>query len=110
MTRSVPRSLSSSTSTSTSNNTPHSAATKKPFRPPLARPASEAAASQATTAVPPIKPQISLTSSHSRDSQRRLLQEDGSGKKGSGADPDSSFDISFDFDPEALEAAMKKYD
>jgi hypothetical protein len=27
-----------------------------------------------------------------------------------GADPDSSFDLSFDFDPEALEAAMKQYD
>jgi hypothetical protein len=26
------------------------------------------------------------------------------------ADPDSSFDLSFDFDPDALEAAMKKYD
>ena len=104
MTRSVPRSFSSSSS----NNTPHSAATKKPFRPPLARPA--ALASEGTTTIPAAKPpQIPPTASHSHDSQRQRRQEDG-GKKGSGADPDSSFDFSFDFDPEALEAAMKQYD
>jgi hypothetical protein len=67
------------------------------------------AASQATTVPAATKPQIPPTSSHSRDSQRQRRQEDGN-KKGSGADPDSSFDISFDFDPEALEAAMKQYD
>ncbi|KAF8489470.1 hypothetical protein F5888DRAFT_1638609 [Russula emetica] len=105
MTRTVPRSFSSSLS---NNNTPHSAATKKPFRPPLARPAATATASQTTT-VPSAKPQIPPTSSRSHNSQRLRRQEDG-GKKGSGADPDSSFDISFDFDPEALEAAMKQYD
>lgn len=108
MTRTVPRSFSSSSN----NNTPHSAATKKPFRPPLPRGAAAVAASQATT-VPAAKPQIPLTTSshsHSHDSQRQRRQEDG-GKKGSaGADPDSSFDLSFDFDPEALEAAMKQYD
>ena len=97
MTRIVPRPFSSSPS----NNSPHSAVTKKPFRPPLVRPS--AAASQA-------KPQIPHTSSHSYDSQRQRRQEEGSSKKGSGADPDSSFDLSFDFDPEALEAAMKQYD
>ena len=109
MTRTVPRS--SSSSSSNNNDRPHSAATKKPFRPPLVRPTAAAAGttSQATTVPAARKPQIRPTSSHSRDSQRQRRQED-SGKKGSGADPDSSFDISFDFDPEALEAAMKKYD
>jgi hypothetical protein len=115
MTRTVPRSFSSSSSSSNNNNnnTPHSAATKKPFRPPLARPSAAAAASQATTvSAAATKPQIPPTTSshpHSHDSQRQRRQED-AGKKGSGADPDSSFDLSFDFDPEALEAAMKQYD
>jgi hypothetical protein len=93
MTRTVPLSSSSN------NATRHSAAIKKPFRPPLAaRPAPTA-----------------ITSSH-RELQRRQQQhqqrqkEDAGKKRGSGADPDSSFDVSFDFDPEALEAAMKKYD
>jgi len=108
MTRSVPRSFSSSSSSSNNIKTPHLAAPKKPFRPPLARPAAAAAASQATT-VPATKPQIPPASSYSRDSQRQRRQQDSS-KKGFGADPDSSFDISFDFDPEALEAAMKQYD
>lgn len=101
MTRSVPRSFSSS-----SNKTPHSAAMKKPFRPP--QPRSATPTPQATT-VPVAKSQIPPTSSHSHNSQRLRRQED-RGKRGSGADPDSSFDISFDFDPEALEAAMKQYD
>ena len=105
MTRSVPRPLSSSSSPF--NNTPHSAATKKPFRPPLARPAAAAAASASQAAA---KPPILPNSSHSRDSQRQRQQEEGGSKKGFGADPDSSFDLSFDFDPEALEAVMKKYD
>ncbi|KAH9959237.1 hypothetical protein BC827DRAFT_1156414 [Russula dissimulans] len=69
------------------SSSPHSAAVKKPFRPPLAR--------AAPVATPKPGPQP----------QRR--QED---RKSAGADPDSSFDISFDFDPEALEAAMKKFD
>ena len=112
MTRTVPRSFSPS-SNNNNTNTPHSAATKKPFRPPLARPSAAATASQATT-LPAVatKSQIPpTTSSHSRshDSQRQRRQED-AGKKGSSVDPDSSFDLSFDFDPEALEAAMKQYD
>ena len=101
MTRSVPRSFSSS-----SNKTPHSAATKKPFRPPLPR--SSTPTPQAT-AVPEAKPQIHPTSSYSHNSQRQRRQED-RGQRSFGADPDSSFEISFDFDPEALEAAMKQYD
>jgi hypothetical protein len=31
-------------------------------------------------------------------------------EKSFGTDPDSSFDLAFDFDPDELEAAMKKYD
>jgi hypothetical protein len=52
-------------------------------------------------------PQVpSVTPSHAaKPAQQR--PEDGND---AGADPDSSFDISFDFDPEALEAALKKYD
>ena len=96
MTRSVPL--------SSSNSTRHSVAVKKPYRPPLARPA---AASPAT--VRQVRPTPAITSSHHK-SQRQQRQEWDGTKKGSGADPDSSFDLSFDFDPEALEAAMKKYD
>jgi len=72
------------------SSSPHSAAVKKPFRPPLAR---------ATTP-------IAAHGQHEPKSAQQR-QED---KKSSAADPDSSFDISFDFDPEALEAAMRKFD
>ncbi|KAI0298929.1 hypothetical protein BC826DRAFT_89458 [Russula brevipes] len=88
MTRSVSRAPS---------NAPHSAASKKPFRPPLTRSARPPSTmSQAPSATP---------SRAAKPAQQR--QEDGND---AGADPDSSFDISFDFDPEALEAALKKYD
>ena len=96
MTRSVPLS-------SSSNSRCHSAATKKPFRPPIARPAVTSAA------VRQVSP-TSATSSRHHEPQRQQRQKEDGSKKGSGADPDSSFDLSFDFDPEALEAAMKKYD
>ena len=96
MTRSVPL--------SSSNSTRHSVAVKKPYRPPLARPAAATPA-----AVRQVRPTSATTSSHHK-SQRPQRQEKDGTKKGSGADPDSSFDLSFDFDPEALEAAMKKYD
>jgi hypothetical protein len=118
MTRTVLRSSSSSSSSSSSKPTSHSSAAKKPFRPPLARPAAPgpgpSPTPQTSYASATKPPQIPLTtSSRSHDSQRqqqqRRRQEDGS-KKGPGSDPDSSFDISFDFDPEALEAAMKQYD
>jgi hypothetical protein len=95
MTRSVP--------ISSSNNRRRSVATKKPFRPPIARPASTSAA------VRQVSP-TSATSSRRHESQRQQRQKEDGSKKGSGADPDSSFDLSFDFDPEALEAAMRKYD
>ena len=89
MTRSV-------SSRSSSSNTSHSAGIKKPFRPPLARP----------TPAPASRIPSATTSSHEfKRAQHR--QEEG---KSAGTDPDSSLDISFDFDPEALEAAMKKYD
>lgn len=97
MTRNVPLSSSSN------NNRRHSAATKKPFRPPIARPAVTSAA------VRQVSP-TSTTSLRHHESQRQQRQKEDGSKKGSGADPDSSFDLSFDFDPEALEAAMKKYD
>ena len=89
------------------SNTPHSAAAKKPFRPPLARPAPGACT---TTTVPrfssPAAAAATSTSPHDSKSSRKR-QGDG---KSSAADPDSSFDLSFDFDPEALEVAMKKFD
>ena len=97
MTRTVPL--------SSSNSTRHSVAVKKPFRPPIARPA----ATTTSTTARQVVPTSATTSSHHK-SQRQQRQEKDGNKKGSGADPDSSFDLSFDFDPDALEAAMKKYD
>ena len=91
MTRNVPRAASA-------NNTPHSAAVKKPFRPPLAR-ATQPAGAGATGAA--------ATSPRGSTPTRTRQADDG---MSAAADPDSSFDLSFDFDPEALEAAMKKYD
>ena len=90
MTRSVPRAASA-------NNAPHSAAVKKPFRPPLAR------------ATQPIGAGATAAAASPRDSKptRKRQADDG---MSAAADPDSSFDLSFDFDPDALEAAMKKYD
>jgi hypothetical protein len=88
------------------STTPHSAAAKKPFRPPLTRPAAPATdaspprAAAGTTSREPAK-LVQLSQ------RQRRRQED---EAGSGTDPDSSFDLSFDFDPEALEAAMRKYD
>ena len=91
------------------SNTPHSAAAKKPFRPPLARPAPGACATTTVTRFSsPAAAAAAATSTsphHSKLSRKR--QGDG---KSSAADPDSSFDLSFDFDPEALEATMKKFD
>jgi len=91
MTRNVPRAASA-------NNTPHSAAVKKPFRPPLARAAQPVGAGATCAAA---------TSPRDSKSTRKRQADDG---MNAAADPDSSFDLSFDFDPEALEAAMKKYD
>jgi len=88
MTRSVPRAASA-------NNAPHSAAVKKPFRPPLARATQPVGAAAVTTSPRDSKP------------TRQRQADDGTS---AAADPDSSFDLSFDFDPDALEAAMKKYD
>jgi hypothetical protein len=93
MTRNVPRAASA-------NNTPHSAAVKKPFRPPLAR-ATQPVGAGATAAA------AAATSPRDSTSTRTRQADDG---MSAAADPDSSFDLSFDFDPEALEAAMKKYD
>jgi hypothetical protein len=93
MTRNAPRAASSST-----NNTPHSAAVKKPFRPPLARTAQPVGAG--TTGAAATSPRDSMPT-------RKRQPDDG---MSAAADPDSSFDLSFDFDPDALEAVMKKYD
>jgi hypothetical protein len=78
------RTLSASASTSTSSNVQHSAAVKRPFRPPRVQ-------------VP--------TKSRS---QQQWQKADTNSPEGS--DPDSSFELAFDFDPEALEAAMRPYD
>ena len=94
MRRNVPRAASV-------NNTPHSAAIKKPFRPPLAR-ASQPVGAGATAAPSP----AAASPRDSKPTRKRQADEGMS----AAADPDSSFDISFDFDPDALEAAMKKYD
>jgi hypothetical protein len=83
---------------------PHySAAVKKPFRPPIAKPAAAATVSR----VPSIPTAVAATTSPSKPARNR---QGGNAKEGAGSDPDSSFDISFDFDPEALEAVMKEYD
>jgi len=91
------------------SNTPqprYSAGVKKPFRPPLTKPAATA------TTVPRLPSSIAAaaTSTSTPPSRPARNRQAGDAKKGAGADPDSSFDISFDFDPEALEAAMKEYD
>ncbi|KAI0249927.1 hypothetical protein BJV78DRAFT_622905 [Lactifluus subvellereus] len=97
------RGASSHSHSHSTSNTPHSAAAKRPFRPPLARPGAPAtAASPSPQAAPG-----AATSLVQPSQRRRRRQED---DESSGTDPDSSFDLSFDFDPEALEAAMRKYD
>ncbi|KAH9971351.1 hypothetical protein BGW80DRAFT_1460618 [Lactifluus volemus] len=60
-------------------------AAKKPFRPPLA------AARFSPSPMPP----VNASRASSKD------------EKSFGTDPDSSFDLAFDFDPDELEAAMK---
>jgi hypothetical protein len=84
---------------------PHySAAVKKPFRPPIAKPAAAATVSR----VPSIA--AVTTAAATSPSKPARNRQGGDAKEGAGSDPDSSFDMSFDFDPEALEAAMKEYD
>ncbi|KAN0137343.1 hypothetical protein V8E53_004788 [Lactarius tabidus] len=67
-----------------SSSVRHSSAVKRPFRPPRVQSPSKS------------------------QSQQQWQQKDS--KSPGGSDPDSSFDLAFDFDPEALEAAMKPYD
>ncbi len=81
MTRTAASSVSASAS---SLNVQRSAAVKRPFRPPRVQ--------------APTKGQ----------SQQQWQQKEAMSPGGS--DPDSSFDLAFDFDPEALEAAMRPYD
>jgi hypothetical protein len=63
-----------------SSSVRHSASVKRPFRPPRVQ----------------------------MPTQQQWQQKDSKGSEAS--DPDSSFDLAFDFDPEALEAAMRPYD
>jgi hypothetical protein len=72
------------TASASSSSVRHSSAVKRPFRPPRVQ--------------SPTKSQ----------SQQQWQQKDA--KSPGGSDPDSSFDLAFDFDPEALEAAMRRYD
>jgi hypothetical protein len=103
------------------SNTPqprYSASVKKPFRPPLAKPAAKATATTVPVPMPCLPSSIAaaptststyISTPPSRPARnRQAAARDAT--EGAGADPDSSFDISFDFDPEALEAAMKEYD
>jgi hypothetical protein len=98
------RTASSSSSSSSFSNS----AAKKPFRPPLA------AARSSTSPKPAVyasrgssSPRVVTRRATSRLSEPVQRPED---EKSFGTDPDSSFDLAFDFDPEALEAVMKKYD
>jgi hypothetical protein len=121
-----------------SSDTLHSAAAKKPFRPPLVvrpsptasapRPVNAATVTVTVTAAPAPAPapapaaaaaaaaalpgsRVTRGSTTSRESKRvQTPQQKEEDEKCFGTDPDSSFDMSFDFDPEALEAAMRKYD
>ena len=67
-----------------SSNAQHSAAVKRPFRPP----------------------RVQVLTKRQSQQQRQKTDSNSPGS----SDPDSSFDLAFDFDPEALEAAMKPYD
>ncbi|KAI0306836.1 hypothetical protein B0F90DRAFT_1682745 [Multifurca ochricompacta] len=114
-----------SSSSSSCSNTMHSAAVKKPFRPPLARnaPGSANVIASRFSSVPPssmrepkpVPQQQKPQRQRQRQQQQQQQLEQEGGKKNTeawctGSDPDSSFDMSFDFDPEALEAAMRKFD
>ena len=71
-------------SSSSSSTVRQSAAVKRPFRPPR------------------------VQSPRKSQSQQQWQQKDA--KSPGGSDPDSSFELAFDFDPEALEVAMRPYD
>ncbi|KAI9457971.1 hypothetical protein BJY52DRAFT_1270667 [Lactarius psammicola] len=70
----------SASASASSSKVQHSAAVKRPFRPPRVQVPTKSQWQQKETKSP------------------------------GGSDPDSSFDLAFDFDPEALEAAMRPYD
>ncbi|KAH9014080.1 hypothetical protein EDB85DRAFT_2030801, partial [Lactarius pseudohatsudake] len=83
MTRTAP---SSALAAASSSKVQHSAAVKRPFRPPRVH-------------VP--------TKRQSQQQQQQWQQKEA--KSPGVSDPDSSFDLAFDFDPEALEVAMRPY-